>query len=324
MRTWLLLPPLGLAGLIASILLLALTGGDGLVLPLIALLLLSGSAGAMFWLARMARRVRDERRALLQLDEQLSLRHTGPALVELLRRLNEPLQMPRHRVMAFEQLSRALYTLGRYDESADAAQVVLESPAIDPVTAFGVGCNRAMALLRADRLFDAGDAIGRLRREATRIESILDRPDEDSTGAGKSDEEPDAEREITTAVSIGSDEGVDPWTDPPRAAEAEQGPQFSTARLVLVEMYRDIQTRHNGEAIEAFEANRPDLVSALGLRVGDAHGLAASAYLRQERLDEARQAWADAIALVAPGELLRRYPELREVAAFADHAGEAS
>lgn len=314
MKLWLFLPPLGLAGLIGSIILLAITGGDSLLLPLIALVMLAASAGAMFWLSRMGRGVRDERRALMGLEEQITLRHTSLALVELLRRLSQPLQMPRHRVMAFEQLSRALYTLGRYDEAADAAQVVLESPLVDPVTAFGVGCNRAMALLRADRLFDAGDAVSRLRREAGRIESILNRPSKEGDDAGEGDQAKDETPDPETL--LGNELADDTWNASAQPGESG-APRFNTGRLILVEIYRDIQTRHNAEAIDVFEANREALVSALGIRVGDAHALAAAAYLRLERPAEARQAWADATCLIGHPELLGRYPELQEVARFA-------
>lgn len=320
MKLWLLLPPLGLAGLIGSIILLALARGDSLFLPLLALVLLGASAGAMFLLSRMGRSVRQERRALLGLEEQITLRHTAPALVELLRRLNRPLQMPRHRVMAFEQLSRALYTLGRYDESADAAGVVLQSPLVDPVTAFSVGCNRAMALLRADRLFDAGDAVTRLRRDAGRIEAILSRTSSDGDEAvGNPDHAAGQAQEPEAALS--SELADDTWNNPTPPGGA---PHFNAARLTLVEMYRDLQTRHNAEVIAAFEANRDELLSGLGIRIGDAYALAAAAFLRLDRAAEARQAWADAVCLVDPAELQRRYPELGEVARFAAHTEASS
>lgn len=84
--------------------------------------------------------------------------------------------------------------------------------------------------------------------------------------------------------------------------------------LALVEMYRDVRTGHPAEAIDVFQTKLPTLRDQLGHRVADAYALVARAYQVSGRDEEAADAWAKATALAPPIELVRRYPEVQEVA----------
>lgn len=84
--------------------------------------------------------------------------------------------------------------------------------------------------------------------------------------------------------------------------------------LALVEIYRDVKTGHPVEAVDVFETKLPSLRDQLGHRVADAYALAARAYQLLGRDGEAADAWAKATALAPALELLRRYPEVNDVA----------
>jgi hypothetical protein len=84
--------------------------------------------------------------------------------------------------------------------------------------------------------------------------------------------------------------------------------------LALVEIFRDVKTGHPDEAIDLFETRLPALRDQLGHRVADAYALASRAYDLRGRDAEARDCWAKATLLAPPGELLRRYPDVKNVA----------
>ena len=92
-----------------------------------------------------------------------------------------------------------------------------------------------------------------------------------------------------------------------------EGPEES-AGLALVEIYRDVKTGHPDEAIDLFETKLPTLRDQLDHRVADAYALASRAYDLRGRDAEARDAWAKATLLVPPGELVRRYAEVKSIA----------
>ena len=222
--------------------------------------------------------------------------------------LSRPMRLPQHRVLALIQLVRVLSRYERFDDAVEVADVVLEHPMTDPATRFAVGCGRAMALLRAGRLFDAGQAITTLRREVGRIDDALrradgQRPEADDPASRETVEEGE---EAAALDSVLASEGT--------SAEEMPRPPFDSAALTMVEMYRDIQTRHSDEALAMLEEKRPALREALGVRLGDALGLAALASHRQPDVDRARRYWSEATCLTPEVELLRRYPELAEVA----------
>lgn len=98
-----------------------------------------------------------------------------------------------------------------------------------------------------------------------------------------------------------------------RASESEE--DETSAGLALAEMYRDVKTGHPDEAIEVYERSLPSVRRQMGHRSADAHVLAAAAYARLDRPEEAAVAYDAATRLAPAAELNRRYPEIRELVA---------
>ena len=274
-----LLPPLGLLAMLAAAATLLLSPAAGPWPAALSLVLLIASLAATLALAGLARAATRERQAVGKADELATLRRFPEATSLLIGVLNQPMRVPQTRLLALAHLSRVLGRYGRFDEAAEVAESVLADPSADPATRFAVGCGRAMALLRAERLADANDAVSGLRRDVTRLDDALRKAAEE-------------------------DESVD----------ADERPKFDSAALTLVEMYRDVHTRHDAEALEIFDAKRAGLRDALGPRLADALALAATAALRL-RYERAAGLWSDATCLAPATELVRRYPEVAEVAA---------
>jgi tetratricopeptide (TPR) repeat protein len=87
-----------------------------------------------------------------------------------------------------------------------------------------------------------------------------------------------------------------------------------SAGLALIEIYRDVKTGHPQEAIEMYQAKLPLITQQMGIRVADAHVLAAKAFDLLGRQDEAQQAYRRATLLAPVIELQRRYPEVKDLA----------
>jgi hypothetical protein len=83
------------------------------------------------------------------------------------------------------------------------------------------------------------------------------------------------------------------------------------AALRLIELYRDVKTGHDAEAVELFQSHRDRITLGLGHRAGEAHALVAIAHHRLGQADAARAAMASATTLQGVGDLVRTYPELR-------------
>jgi hypothetical protein len=197
----------------------------------------------------------------------------------------------------------------RFEEAVEVADAVIGDPHADPATRFAVGCGRAMGLLRAGRLYDAGEAISQLRREVTRLDDAVRRMAQRSAD--------EAEKDAVGGSPM--DMNAEPESDPARSAAGvvgamARGAGFDSVALTLVELYRDIQTRHSEEALATVESKRAVLRDGLGVRFADALALASLAARRLERTDDARRLWSEATCLLPESELVRRYPELREVA----------
>ena len=274
-RGVLLLPPIGLFSMLAAVVVLLLVpSGRGAWWALAALFLLGVSLATTLLLARLAKLARGERRQVEQVEELLALRHYPQANDALVALLGRPMRLPQNRLAALVGLSRLLQRQGRHDDAAAVADVVLDNPFLDPASRFAVGCGRAMSLLRSDRLSDANKAVDSLRREVGRLDEAVRRASDDD----------------------------------------DDTPAFDSAALTLVELYRDVHTRHDAEVLESLAAKRSGLRDALGVRLGDALALAATAAQRLGEAARAATLWADATALVPAGELLRRYPEVAEAA----------
>jgi hypothetical protein len=94
-----------------------------------------------------------------------------------------------------------------------------------------------------------------------------------------------------------------------RARGTEAAADVRSGGLAMLDLYRDVKTGHPDEAIVVFERSIGWLPDALGPRVADAWVLAAAAYDRVGRPEDARQAYANATALTPAVELHRRWPE---------------
>ena len=297
----LLVPPLGLGALLGAMAVTALASGPWATAAAIALLVVS--AACMVYLARLTAAARSERSQVRQADELVTLRHWPQAAALLKDVLGRPMRLGPSRRAALVALVRTLGRYGLYDEAVEAADAAVEGP-IDPATRFALACGRAMLLLQAGRLSDANDAIGRLKSDVRQIDAALRRA---RRQAEENADSPPADDDAEVSAEALLDE---PDTViPPEAAEG-----FDPAALTVVELYRDVQTFHADEALEVFESRRDGLREQLGARFGDALALAAVAAGRSDRPGDARQWWADATNLVPADELLRRYPEVREVA----------
>ena len=309
-RGVLFLPTLGLIGLVGA-LLVTLLGPGGLFGTALALTLLGASLFATIYLTRLAAGAKAERREVRRAEELVTLRHWPQAADELIRLLSRPMRMNPNRRPALVALCRVLGRYGLHDEAVEVAEAAIADRGTDPATRFGVGCGRAMLLLQAGRLGDANDAIGRLRGEVRSVDTAVRRANRARAEAEEQGDPPPAE-EVPDPASLPEEALLDDDTTPATAA-APQTEGFDPAPLAVVELYRDVQTRHSDEAVEMFESRRDDLREQLGLRFGDALALAAVAAGRLGRTGEAARLWADATALVPAGELLRRYPETAEI-----------
>jgi hypothetical protein len=288
---WLVfVPPVGLACLVGAFAAAAFATSSpwGLVLGLVLLL---GSIGCTVLVARLASAARRERQAVREVEELVSLRRWPEAGAAASGVLSQPMRLPPHRRGVLVALVRTLGRYGRYDEAADLAGSLLEESAVDPATRFSLGCGRAMLLLRAGRLGDANDAIGELRSQVRQVQSAARR----------------AERVAADRAEQDDDEA-------PSENEHDAKPvTFDPAPLILVEMYRDVQTRHDAEVIEIFREHRDTLRPQIGSRLGDALALAAVAAHRLGQTDDAGRWWGDATALQPAVELQRRIPEVAEI-----------
>jgi hypothetical protein len=313
-RWLLLLPPIGLLGLVTAVFLMLLSPGRGLLLPLVALASLAISAAAMMALSRLASGVKAERQKVAQIDELITLRHFAPAGSGLVTLLSRPMRLGQTRMLALIQLARVLMRYERFDEGIDVADAVMGDRHADAGTRFAVGCGRAMALLRAGRLYDAGEAISQLRREVSRLDDAVrrmaDRMGSADGGLGARDRSADEEG----SLDLEADEADSPRPASVLGTAAGRTPGFDSVALTLVELYRDIQTRHSEEALATIESKRAALRDGLGIRFADALALGSLAAHRLGRAEESVRYWADATCLLPESELLRRYPELREIA----------
>jgi hypothetical protein len=314
-RWLLLLPPIGLLGLMTAVFLMLLSPGRALWLPLVALAALAVSAGAMMALSRLAAGVRGERQKVGQIDELITLRHFPPAGSGLIALLGRPMKLGQTRMLALIQLARVLMRYDRFDEAIEVADAVISDPHADPGTRFAVGCGRAMALLRAGRLYDAGEAISQLRREVSRLDDAVRRLSQDSGSPAEPSPIPTA----TEPLELADEHREETVTAAQSAAGvlgtmARKGIGFDSVALTLVELYRDIQTRHSAEALATVESKRTALRDGLGIRLADALALASLAARRLGKGEDSSRLWSEATCLLPESELLRRYPELREVA----------
>lgn len=289
----LLLPAIGLLAMVAAVALMLASSDGAAWAPLAALAALAISAGSMVTLSRLARAARDERTSVSQIDELIMLRHFAPAAGRLSSLLSRPMRLPQTRALALLHLARVLMRYERYEDAIEVGDAVINDAAAEPALRFAVACGRAMAMLRSGRLYDAGESMSQLRREVSRLESAVRRISEAAS----------QERQAA-AEELGPEAEDDP----------ERSSPIDSAALNLVELYRDVQTRHSEEVLATLQAKGLALRDGLGARFGDVLALASVAAHRLADAERAARLWSDATCLVSESELRRRYPETAEVA----------
>lgn len=89
---------------------------------------------------------------------------------------------------------------------------------------------------------------------------------------------------------------------------------FSGAVLALAETYREVRTGHTEDLLAAHDKRRIAVAEELGHRVSDLDALAAWAAMTRKDDNLAKRLWRRATIVGQIGELVDRYPELKEVA----------
>ncbi len=272
----------------------------------IALGLLFASIGTTVYMARLATAARDERRQVRQIDELVTLRCWPEAAAELNKTMSKPMRLLVSRRGLMSLLVRVVNRYGDDETSIELTTLLADDERADASTRFAARCGLAVLLLRTHRLGEANDVIDRLRSDVRRMRAVVarTRPNEEDADT----EEPEPELDLQTLLD--AEEG----SESPPPAQQTSPEVLVPAPLLLAEMYRDIQTNHNAEAVETFVAHREVLRRQLGLRLGDALALASLAADRLGQTDDAEQWWGDATCLTPANDVVRRYPELAAVA----------
>jgi hypothetical protein len=240
-----------------------------------------GLIGAMILISRSAfNHARTEQLQLESIEELVRLRRWPEAAGMLDQLLSRPTRTLAARIQGLIFLTGVLARYNRFDDAIAVQNELLEHAPLDPGTMHGLRLARAMAMLRADHLFDADRAINELRRQVTR--------------AGRAASEAQSPDDL--------------------APTSPDQPQSLSAGLALVELYRDVKTGHPAEAVELFNSTLPALRQQLGHRVADAHVLVARAHDLLDRADEAAKHYHNATVLAPAVELHRRYPETQALA----------
>lgn len=228
-------------------------------------------------LKRFHRSIELERQSVERLEELVQLRQWPQALALATSILSRPMKLEASRLSALAATSSVLIRYHWFESARMIHESLLaEGGQIDPSMRHMIAVARAMTFLREDRLVDADGAMIELRREVNRARDIARRA---QSGAGK---------EI-------DDQSIR---------------EIDSAGLALLELYRDIKTRHYEEAIELFESKTKMMRDQLSVRVADAWALVACAYNARGRTAEAANAFRNATLLASFVELTRRYPEI--------------
>lgn len=235
--------------------------------------------GSMVYFWNVVRGYRNELSELDQIEDLLALKRHPELSPRLQAVMSQPMRTDQNRLRAMVLLASVLGRLQRYDDALLVYNELVDAERLAGPGGAMVKLGRAMAMLHSDHLYDADRAINDLRR-------LIDR------GGAESE----AQQFDASLPAGGPDAGA-------------------TGALRIVELYRDVKTGHAEEAIALFEQNIGTLRKGLGHRVGEAYAMAAVAYDRVGREDDARQAFADATTLQGVGDLLNRYAELRPLIA---------
>lgn len=272
----------------ALVLATAIAGKSSGVSTAVAFVAIAATASVSMILRSSNRGVERERQVVGRIEDQLALKNVGQVLPELSALLSRPMRRVDHRLRALVLLATALARIDRQDDALLLYEELLDREQIIGPGAAAVRLARAVALLKADRLYDADRAISDLRRDLSR----RPQPDRRETGPAATPE----------AAAIA---GPTDFSTLPAAGDA-----MTYAATRLVELYRDVKTGHPVDAIELFTADRQALRTGLGHRYAEALALVAAAHDRLNHPEEAAGHFADATALAPAVDLVRRYPEL--------------
>jgi tetratricopeptide (TPR) repeat protein len=244
-------------------------------LLLLETLLWGGFVGIMLYLWLLVRDLKQESALLNRIEDGMMLKSYVFVAEQLQRLMSQPMRSDPSRLRAMILLASLLAKLGRYEESLNVYNELVDLQQIAGPSRAMVKLSRAMVMLQSDHLYDADRAIHELRR-------LIDRGG--------------AEQEL---------QRIDPY-------HASTSPEETfVGALRLVELYRDVKTGHAQEAIEIFENHLPVMVRGLGHRVGDAYALVAVAHDRLGQTDQAAKRFQDGTTLQGISDLLNRYVELR-------------
>ena len=228
-----------------------------------------------------------EAQAVVALDELVQLRRWPEAADLSMRLFTRPMMSAERRMHALTALASILTRYHRFDDARVVHDYLLQRLDRSPATADGLTPARGPT----DPTPDPSTA------HAIRVARAM--------GLLREDRLVDADRamsELRREVSLARDEVR-------RAAGPEAAAKVRSAGLVLLDLYRDVKTRHYEEATIGFERSIESLREQLGGRVADAWLLYAAALQGLGRDGEAKVAYLNATALIPAVELHRRYPE---------------
>jgi tetratricopeptide (TPR) repeat protein len=160
------------AGVFLLIVLIATWAGsqsaklEALVRGLSGLAMLGVIVGMSLLTWRKAQGHRDEARQVASIEELVQLRRWSEAAQLLDGLLGRPMRAHQARIQCLIYLAAVLARYHRFDDAIQVQQYLLDTIRLDPGTEHGLRLGRAMAMLRADHLFDADRAINELRRIA--------------------------------------------------------------------------------------------------------------------------------------------------------------
>lgn len=261
---------------------LMLAGGVTFFLPLqlstlflLQTLLWGGFIGVVLYFWFLVRNLKQEAERIDRIEDAFALKSYVFVAGHLQQVMSKPMRSDQYRLRAMILLASLLARLGRYEESLNIYNELIESERVAGPSGTMVKLSRTMVMLQSDHLYDADRAINELRR-------LIDRGG--------------AEQEL---------QQIDPSLPPTPPDETIVG------ALRLIELYRDVKTGHAQEAIDLFEKHLPVMTRGLGHRVADAYALVAVAHDQLGQTDRAAQRFRDGTTLQGVCDLLNRYAELR-------------
>jgi hypothetical protein len=170
-RRSLLMPAFLLGVLVASV--YSLRGDSPLLEAVIPLVFAGSIVVAVLHAARIARGQQREKDVLREVDEAIRLGDWGRAGPAVEQFLSKPVLQPQVRVQGLIYLGAVLVRQGCYQEVLDLYGHLLEMAAFPPQIALSLKCVRVYAMLRAEHLSDAYQAIAQLKRETPNGSAML-------------------------------------------------------------------------------------------------------------------------------------------------------